>query len=46
MSLILGTDLVTEGVLTISKAIQLMRQAKGDKRNLPALPLSCDEELV
>jgi hypothetical protein len=34
------------GGLTISKAIQLMRQAKGDERNLPALPPYCDEELV
>lgn len=30
-----GVDLVTEGVLTISKAIQLVRQTKGDERNLP-----------
>lgn len=30
-----GMDLVTEGVLTISKAIQLVRQANGDERNLP-----------
>jgi hypothetical protein len=30
-----GADLVTEGVLTISKAIQLVRQANGDERNLP-----------
>ncbi|MHB8106952.1 MAG: PP2C family protein-serine/threonine phosphatase [Candidatus Cryosericum sp.] len=30
-----GADLVTEGVLTISKAIQLVRQANGDESNLP-----------
>ncbi|HWQ21725.1 MAG TPA: PP2C family protein-serine/threonine phosphatase [Clostridia bacterium] len=30
-----GADLVTEGVLTISKAIQLVRQANGDERNIP-----------
>ncbi len=30
-----GMDLVTEGVLTISKAIQLIRQAQGDDRRLP-----------
>jgi hypothetical protein len=34
------------GGLTISKAIQLVPQAKGDERNLVALPPSCDEELV
>jgi len=31
-----GVDLVTEGVLTISQTIQLLRQSKGDDRNLPA----------
>ncbi len=30
-----GVDLVTEGVLTISKAIQLVRQADGDEQNVP-----------